>query len=158
MPEDGIHRAAGPALVRPERITEEQWKRIRALENRLMCACPAERWTRTLTQCSDACANPQKLELQDAVLSGRSDDEISGSMEARHGPQVLAVPGWEGTGKWTYLLPILILAGAAAAAAGVLVRWAKRPPAAERDAAGGVAGEVAPEEVARVEEELRSLE
>jgi hypothetical protein len=44
--------------VQIENLPVEQRQRVRRLWNQVVCACPNENWSRTLTNCMDACADP----------------------------------------------------------------------------------------------------
>ncbi len=140
-------------------LSREQEARIRWLKGQIMCACTRENWSRTLTNCTDACADSQKRRLREMVGEEASDAEIFAAMELSHGTQVLAAPHWSGTGKWSYIFPFLILASAAGIAAVVITRWqlSGRAVRRRREMQAASAG-VSEEELLRVDRELEKLD
>lgn len=120
-PADEAHTGGGE--VRLGDLPPEARRRARALWGRLCCACPSENWSRTLANCPDACADPQKGEVTRALAEGATDEQVLEAQLGRYGPQVLAAPEAEGAAAWVYWAPFLLLAGGAGLVAGVLARW-----------------------------------
>jgi hypothetical protein len=99
-----------------ERFDSRDWKpedlaRMERLFGLIICACPREGWTKTLSGCPDGCADPQKGAVRAAMRAGQSDEQILAAQEARHGPRVLARASAEGaSGLTLYLGPFVVLA------------------------------------------------
>jgi cytochrome c-type biogenesis protein CcmH/NrfF len=151
------HEHSDLPTVGESNFSDPERKRLRRLETGVMCACPRENWSRTLTNCPDSCADPQKKEIRALLRKGRSDAEILADMERAYGSRVLSAPGWSGTGKWSYLFPFLILGLAVGAAGTVIVGWVRRGGRA-REEREAVSGLVTSEELARVDRELEGID
>ncbi|MCI0650804.1 MAG: cytochrome c-type biogenesis protein CcmH [Planctomycetes bacterium] len=128
-------------------------RRAKKLDSIIICACPKEDWTVTLSYCPKPCADPQKKMVRALLAEGKSDEEIIDAMIAIHGPRVLAMP----RSIWVYLLALAAVLAAVAAVIIVLRAWRRQARTAEawQDA---VAGGISKEELARVELELERLE
>lgn len=121
----GFHGTADLGPRDDSRFTREQLSRIHRLEVEIMCGCAKENFSRTLSNCPDGCANPQKEEIRRAVSAGKSDQEIFTDMINTYGGKVRSTP----PGVWgtlTILLPMLILLGAAVVGLVTVTRWRRR--------------------------------
>ena len=89
----------------------------------IMCWCPREKWTRTLSGCPDACADEQKDMVERWLKRGRTSDEVIELMVAhpKGGEQVRGYLKATGVNLLGYLLPFLFLFGAAAVAVGFVL-------------------------------------
>jgi cytochrome c-type biogenesis protein CcmH/NrfF len=155
MPTGHGERGAPQPLLE---LTDDQLRlRMKRLQGQVMCACPDENFSRTLANCPDGCADPQKSAIRAQVMSGWPDDRIIAAQIAEHGPRVRAHPGWSGAGKWAIILPFAALAGGAWFAGRVIRRWraagAEERARRQRSRAG-----TTPEEIARIERDLESIE
>lgn len=133
------------------------FRRLKRLETYVMCACPNENWSRTLANCPDGCADPQKFEIRDMVREGRTDEQIFAAMEQKYGTRVRSHPGWAGTGKWAFILPIAGLLLSAVVAIWVVSRWQTAGVEA-RTERRRLRESVRSEDVERIERDLESLE
>lgn len=136
----------------------ETARRIEKLEDTIMCACPKENWTRTLTHCPDNCADPQKMEVRDLVTAGKTDREVRDYMKASYGTKVLATPDFEGSGGWSYLIPFIVLIGATILAVVVVAAWKRAGQIRNEQVDADFAESVSDDELASVERELERLE
>ncbi len=150
----GERGRAEPLLVPSSAEVHTSVKRI---SKQVMCACPDENWTRTLASCLDGCADPQKQEILQMVQAGSSDEAILTFMEQKYGSQVRSNPGWAGTGKWLYILPVAALIVGGLFAGYVILGWQKAGAEA-RSERRRLQTDLAPEEIARIESDLDSIE
>jgi cytochrome c-type biogenesis protein CcmH len=119
-----------------------------ALEAELVCpVCQT-----TLDQSDAPVAQRMKAYIRRRIAAGDSAQQIEDALVAQFGPGVLATPSKSGFGLLAWLVPILVVLGAALVI-GVLVRtWSRRraPPARERP--------LDPDLERRVDEELARFE
>lgn len=73
----------------------------------LICWCPDENWTKTLTGCPDACANEQKDLVKQWLAEGLTDDEIFDRMVA-HPKGGERVRGYD-RNWFSFAIPFLLL-------------------------------------------------
>lgn len=125
--------------------------RMKRLQGLVMCACKEENWSRTLANCPDACADPQKRELLAGIQSNQTDDEIIEQQVRRYGSKARANP----IGIAVKVLPFLALF-IGAWFAGSLVRNWQRAGTEARERRQHQ--EVSPEEIARIQRDLDALE
>ena len=87
-----------------------------------MCECP-----HGLNECGDECgyAPARRLEIQQMLDAGRSDQEILQYELAKYGEQVMRIPLDTGYRRMVWVIPVAALF----AAAGVLVTVARRTKA-----------------------------
>lgn len=81
--------------------------RVHSLAQKLRCDCGCGE---VLGECSHReCTRRPKLkqEITDAVLYGRSDDQILQQMAAAHGPAVLVTPGFQGFDMLLWGVPVI---------------------------------------------------
>lgn len=128
-------------------------ERIRKLHTHIMCACVEENWTRTLRNCPDACATPQKTEIMGLVGEGKSDEEIIQWMEDKYGPKVRAA----GQGNMPMILSITALLVLSYFAGGAIRQWKSAGEEAREDRKR-LREELDPEEIARIERDLEEIE
>lgn len=136
-------------------FSQDQLSRVRNLEVELMCACPREKWSRTLSNCPDGCADPQKGEIRAMVLRGDEDGQIYSWMIQKYGPQVRSTP----PGIWAHisrLLPIAIFGLCALLGLSAVSRWRRRGDQEDRSQAG-LDSLVTDEDRAEIERELEEL-
>ena len=131
--------------------------RIKWLHMHVMCACPKENWSRTLGNCPDNCAIPQKTEIAGMVESGRTNEQIIDFMVKKYGTRARATPGFDGIGGLAYFLPVFALLVMAWFAGGVVRKWKSEGDVA-RELRRAQHKDIAPEEIARIERDLESLE
>ena len=161
--EDDPHRAAddGPALAAAVAWTDlspAARRRVEHLYQQLMCDCPRETYSRTLANCPDACANPQKDLIVAMVNEERSDQEVFEAMLQRvgHDQRVLASPR-SFFGRWAYVLPFVFLV-LGFIMAGVVLRSWRAGGRLDRQRREKTAALVTEEELSRVEKELAELD
>ncbi len=88
--------------------TPEEIARIDRLFGMIVCACPRESWTLSLSGCPRSCANGQKSEVRAAVKEGWSDERILEEQRDRHGVKAVGRASAAGlSGFLLYLGPIL---------------------------------------------------
>lgn len=122
----------------------------------IYCACEHENWSRTLSNCPDGCAVPQKQQVLQRVAAGWDLDRIVAEQVKQYGPRAAADPGSGANGTLFVLAGLVAGAGVAA---GVLSAW--RRGAAQRREAAQAARESAPTDAAEsdaVERELREID
>lgn len=153
------HDASGSMVppLDPKDWTAAQIKRIERLEGFYICACPKEKYTKTLAGCPDGCADEQKILIRESVREGKSDAEIREVMVERYTSRVVGQTSWSGSGKWVYILPcvgVLVIAGIGI---WVLRRWSRAGEHAhdDREARGRQVNDAALDEVRR---ELEGIE
>lgn len=155
---DDDHDHSGEAHVADASLSPEMRVRVRYLESQIMCDCKKENYSRTLTNCADACANPQKRIVEQMVLGDRSDDEIYETMLSRVGGdrRVLASAA-SSFGFWAYALPFVLLVAGAVFALKVINGWSRSgsEARAERQRSAAL---VSGGELERVERELAELD
>ena len=128
-------------------------ERIRNLHTHIMCACVEENWTRTLRNCPDACATPQKTEIMGLVGEGKTDEEIIQWMEDKYGPKVRAA----GQGNMPLILSVTALLVLSYFAGGAIRQWKSAGEEAREDRKR-LREELDPEEIARIERDLEEIE
>ena len=82
-------------------------ERVHTLAQKLKCDCGCGE---VLGECShrECTRRPGlKQEIMDAVLYGRSDDQILQQMVAAHGPALLVTPGFQGFDMLLWGVPVL---------------------------------------------------
>lgn len=156
-PDDSGHGVRGTAIPVLELDSEEDERRYQRLLRKLICNCEKENWTRTLANCRDGCADPQKNLIRERIRAGWDDLRIIDEQVAIAGTPVLANPGWSGTGKWLFILPAVALV-AGAWIAGVAIRRSQEAGRAAREIRRERHGSLAPEEIARIERDLEKIE
>ncbi|MEM7263954.1 MAG: cytochrome c-type biogenesis protein CcmH [Planctomycetota bacterium] len=154
------HDASKLRGLADEGFNDAQMKRIHRLEVEVMCACPKENWSRTLSNCPDACADPQKSMIRSLVREGLDDEQVKDRMLERFGARVLSTPDHAGFfGKLAYWLPLISLAVVLAVATVILVIWTsshrRSAATAELEESGS---EFSNEELDRVSAELEELD
>ncbi len=151
--------AAGHGIKaeRPLLTPVEDPARIKWLHTHVMCACPDENWSRTLGNCPDGCANPQKGEIADMVYDGKTNDQILDFMVKKYGTRVKSSPGLGGVGGLAFFLPVFALLVMAWFAGGLVRGWKTQGDAARAERRAKHA-DIDPEEIARIERDLESLE
>ena len=128
-------------------------ERIRHLHTHIICACPEENWTRTLRNCPDACATPQKMEVAGLIDEGKSNEEIIQWMEDKYGPKVRAA----GQGNMPTILSIFALLVLSYFAGGAIRSW-KSAGVEAREDRQRLKEDLNPEEIARIERDLEQIE
>jgi len=135
----------------------EAERRYQRLLGKLICKCTAEKWTRTLATCRDACAEEQKQQIRERLEQGWSDEQIIEEEVELWTSLVLANPGWTPAGMWLFILPAAALV-LGAWFAGHAIRRSQEAGAAARRARRDRQVEVAPDELARIERDLEKIE
>ena len=148
--------AARPLVERAEERLRNR-RRIRLLDG-LLCKCPNEKWTRSLSGCWEPCRDAQVMWVDEWLALGHSDAEVIANMVERVGtPHVVRVErSW--VSKWT---PYFIFAAAGAFVVGTLAFLVRRGRSAvtTAPASSGAANDGADSALdARLEAELRQLE
>ena len=143
------HGGAGKIVLDELEIAQRQ--RARSIFNEIVCRCPSENWSKSLLNCPDGCADPQKQEILHRILEGWTDAQIVAEQVQKYGPRAHGKPD----DLLTYLLPVLVLVGSVLTVGVVFLRW-------KRAAAAGHASrrpETPPDEseLAAVERELKEL-
>lgn len=108
--------AGTDAKASAERLVEIALERNREmrtshLHSSIICWCPKENWTLTLTGCARECANGQKGLVRQWMDDGYTDEEIIAKMVAHPlgGPKVRALPVAEGANLIGYAFPFALL-------------------------------------------------
>jgi cytochrome c-type biogenesis protein CcmH len=96
-------------------------------------------------------AERERSFIREQIAAGQSKEQIKQALVAEYGEEVLALPDDSGFDLTAYLVPAVVVLGAATALAFGLVRWRRRPPAPgsepdERD--------LSPADSARLERDL----
>lgn len=145
----GMHGRAVQVLD-DSAFSDLEMRFIRKLETEIMCACIKENWSRTLSNCPDGCADPQKQEIREMVRSDATEAAIYQFMINKYGPKVRSTP----PGILKYLLPSLIFVVGFAIAWAAAASWRTRdrtePPPKQRSAVDAT-------ERAEIERELEEL-
>jgi cytochrome c-type biogenesis protein CcmH/NrfF len=102
-------------------LTKERRARIERLENSVLAPCC---YTEPVSRHSSEISVKMRVEIQNWVVAGKTDEEILGAYEARYGSRVL-VPAvrkpW-----WTAGIPWLLLAMGGSIIVWLLARWRAR--------------------------------
>jgi cytochrome c-type biogenesis protein CcmH len=137
-------------VVAPLAVAGERHPTLGELEGEVVCpTCHT-----TLDQSSSPIARRMKVFITTRIRAGDTKSEIERKLVAQFGPEVIAKPSKHGFDLIAWLLPLLLVAGGAAAVAVAAWRWRKAstrepmPPSAPLDA----------ELEHRVDEELASFE
>lgn len=143
------HGGRGKIVLDELEVAQRQ--RARSIFNEIVCKCPSENWSKSLLNCPDGCADPQKQEILQQILLGWDDERIIQYQVQAYGPRAHGKPD----DLLTYLLPVLVLVGSVLVVGVVFARW-KRSAAAAHDQRrpSTPADEV---ELAAVERELQEL-
>ncbi len=117
------HDGSQLAGLADEGFTHEQIRRIQNLEVETMCACPRENWSRTLSNCPDACADRQKRQIRIYVSEGDDDATVLKRMKSEYGGRVLASPSGGGVATLLYSMPIILVVLAVSISGAVIALW-----------------------------------
>jgi cytochrome c-type biogenesis protein CcmH/NrfF len=147
--EGGGHGSRGMIIL--DDLEIEQRQRARKLWAEIVCKCPNENWSKSLLNCPDGCADPQKQEILQQILLGWDDQRVIDYQVQAYGPRAHGKPD----DLMTYLLPVLMLVGSAVVVAVVFARWKRSAAEAHAQHAGGTPADDA--ELAAVERELKEL-
>jgi cytochrome c-type biogenesis protein CcmH/NrfF len=156
----GGDAASRARSVVSEAAEDRRVARIEALHRGILCWCPSESWTRTLSGCTESCADEQKAMVQRGVDDGLSDAEIIQQMvdDPRGGPRVRAIPETTGTNLLGYILPLILVAGGVFVVVAALFGLSSRraPPAAP---GGGSSAEGDEDRIwgERIEKEIKEM-
>ena len=164
---DGLEAATGTGTEnRARRILEDaekahMEKRREYLRGRIICWCPDEGWTKTLSGCPDGCANDQRTLVDRWLAAGLSDQEIFDRMVAheRGGPRVISVPK-DGRDSRFFILPFLFAGVGIIGFAAMLRRLLSRGRAQAATLAPSVPPPPAEDAVwdAQIEAELKEMD
>lgn len=160
--------AAAAALheLMDEAVQADVDARREHLWSTIMCWCPKENFTRTLSGCPDGCAEEQKAMVTAGIDEGRTADEIVELMVAdpRGGERVRGYLKATGVNRLGYLLPFLFL-GAAAIVVGFVLYGLTRRREGEAPPAPASAGHSSTEDLSEdehwgdvVERELKEMD
>ena len=141
----------GHSRIQLEALETAQRQRARRIFAEIVCKCPNENWSKSLLNCPDGCADPQKQEILQQILEGWDDERIVAQQIRAYGPRAHGKPD----DLLTYALPWLVLAGAATIVVVVFRRWGRSSAAAHAVHAAGPPP--ADDELAAVERELQEL-
>ena len=120
------------------------------------CNCPREDWSKTLSNCPDGCAIPQKQEIMQRIDQGWDLKRIVAEQVEKYGPRAAADPGTGSNGTLWVLAGLVAGAGLAGF---VLVQWQRS--AAERRAAAAQERAERPSgaaEIDAIERELKEID
>lgn len=157
--EIGTENGRARAQVLVEKAAKEHRQaRIDGLERSIICWCPDESWTRTLSGCAQGCAEEQKGLIRAWIDEGATDSEIIDRMvaHAKGGPKVRAIPEAKGANWIGYLGPGILTVAGAVIVALLLRRTRRRGGPSTRTAARSAAAEDDIGE--QIERELREME
>jgi cytochrome c-type biogenesis protein CcmH len=119
-----------------------------ALEAELVCpVCQT-----TLDQSDAPVAQRMKAYIRRRIAAGDSAQQIQDALVAQFGPGVLATPSKSGFGLLAWLVPILVVLGAAVVIGVLVWAWSRRPPRPPPERPLG------PDLERRVDEELARFE
>ncbi len=129
---DDADRALVEAVLQ-DALDEDVRTRRGYLWQALICWCPNENWTKTLSGCPDACANEQKNLVEDWLIAGYSVEEIVNRMVAHPngGERVRGYVRPEGIDLLSYFLPLAFFATAVAVAVAFVLRKTRSARQAE---------------------------
>jgi len=101
-----------------------------ALEGELVCPVCGT----TLDQSDSPVAQRMKAYIRRRIAAGDSKKQIEDALVAQFGPRVLATPSKSGFGLLAWLVPLVVVGGAAVVIAFLVRTWSRRraPPAGER--------------------------
>lgn len=137
-------------------LDPDQRRRVLEAWAHVICNCPRENWSKTLLNCPDGCALPQRRQVQERVIDGWDLGQIVAEQVTLHGPKAAADPGTSANGTLLVLAGVIFGGGLAAM---VLAAWRRRSEerraAAESDRANRA---VARFETDVVERELREID
>ena len=108
---DGTDAKAQAQRLVTSALERNREMRTTYLHSSIICWCPKENWTLTLTGCARDCANGQKNLVKQWMNEGYADEEIIDKMVAHPfgGPKVRALPAAEGANLIGYLFPFALL-------------------------------------------------
>jgi cytochrome c-type biogenesis protein CcmH len=88
----------------------------------------------TLDQSDAPVAERMKAYIRRRIAAGDSAQQIKAALVAQFGPNVLATPSKSGFGLLAWLVPILVVLGAALVIGAFVLAWSRRrpPPGPER--------------------------
>jgi cytochrome c-type biogenesis protein CcmH len=88
----------------------------------------------TLDQSDAPVAERMKAYIRRRIAAGDSAQEIKAALVSQFGPNVLATPSKSGFGLLAWLVPILVVLGAALVIGAFVLAWSRRrpPPGPER--------------------------
>ena len=98
-------------------------------------------------------ASRQRALIRRLIDRGLTKQQIKARLVEQYGEDVLALPDEDGVGLAAYVVPIAIVLAMVAAAAFVLPRWRRRPPAA-----AAAPAPVSDAELRRLDEDLARYE
>jgi cytochrome c-type biogenesis protein CcmH/NrfF len=111
-----------PAVAASEvELTKQHRERIERLAGSVLAPCC---YTEPVSRHSSDVAVKMRVEIQNWVLAGKTDEEILATYEARYGSRVL-VPAVDAP-WWTTALPWLLLVSGGLAIVWLLTRWRGR--------------------------------
>jgi cytochrome c-type biogenesis protein CcmH len=117
------------------------------IENEVMCpSCGTP-----LALAFSAQAERERSFIRKQIGAGRTKEQIKQALVAEYGKDVLALPDDSGFDLTVYIVPAVVVLGAAAALAFGLLRWRRRPPAA---GSGPDDLDLSPTDSARLERDL----
>jgi cytochrome c-type biogenesis protein CcmH/NrfF len=136
--------------------------RFERLYGIVVCNCPREDWTKSLTGCPDPCANHQKAEIRQRVTAGWTDEQILGEQERKYGPKAIGRTSALGvTGFLLYAGPFLLLIALVVGVVVVLSRITRprsAAGAADQVAAPAAASDDDARWSARIDRELEEMD
>jgi cytochrome c-type biogenesis protein CcmH/NrfF len=146
----GVSSAEEPAT----QLTPQQRAQYDEALSRVICKCPKENWSKSLSMCPDDCADPQKRQVLARIAEGWSTDRIVDEQVSLYGERASADPGAGQEGS----LGLFLAMGAGALAVGLLfAKWSRRA-AARRQSAAAHPVAASDAETSAVERELREIE
>ncbi len=149
--------AVGIMLIMPVTL----WARtptpneVEAVARTLYCPlCVGER----LDACEIPLCQDMKKEIARQLAEGRTPEEIRAYFVEQYGPVVLGEPPRKGINWLAWVIPVIVLIGAAAYALFKIKEWSRSSPEPQAVAVVDEAGSAEDEYAARVERELAELE
>jgi cytochrome c-type biogenesis protein CcmH len=134
----------------PIAAASEQHPTLGELESEVVCpTCHT-----TLDQSSSPIARRMKAFISVRIRAGDTKSEIERKLVAQFGPEVIAKPSKHGFDLVAWVLPLVLLAGGAAAVGAAAWKWRNASPRA----AAAPPEPLAPELERRVDEELARFE
>ena len=128
---------------------------VNRIARQLYCpVCP----NTPLDVCETKACQDWRAQINDQLAAGWTDDQVIEYFVAQYGERVLAEPRRSGFTSFVWVLPVLALLIGLVAVAQVLRSWqARRSALAPAGVGNAEFSQLAPDVVARLEEELREM-
>lgn len=127
--------ALGVALKGESGSRATPGQRADAIASRVRCpTCSGQ----SVTESAAPAAQAVRAEIRRRVDAGESTDEIEEFLQSRYGSDILLTPPRRGIGGVVWVLPVVVVIGAAAGLGVALQRWSRRSLRTATDADRGI--------------------